>query len=296
MFNNVLVGVDGRVGGRDAIALAARLTDPDSRLTLAHVHRGALRQLHAEGSEMASEERRAAISLLEAERDATGVEAALVSIEALTPGRGLHEQAEDQGADLLVVGSTTRGSWGRVMLVDDTRAALNGVPCAIAIAPLGYAASSPSFATIGVAYDGSLESVAALEAARGIAASTQATVKALHVLEIPSVAYAGVFAPGAAIEIDSMVDEANEHMQELAGVEGRAVYGLAGEELARFGDEVDLLVVGSRGYGPLRRLVLGSTSNFLERHAHSSLLVLPRAAVKSHDDPDGAEAEARVRA
>jgi nucleotide-binding universal stress UspA family protein len=54
------------------------------------------------------------------------------------------------------------------------------------------------------------------------------------------------------------------------------VYGLTGEELAAFGDEVDILVVGSRGYGPVRRLVLGSTSDYLERHARCSLLVLPR--------------------
>jgi nucleotide-binding universal stress UspA family protein len=40
---------------------------------------------------------------------------------------------------------------------------------------------------------------------------------------------------------------------------------------------VDVLVVGSRGYGPLKRLVLGSTSDYLERHARSSLLVLPRS-------------------
>ena len=55
------------------------------------------------------------------------------------------------------------------------------------------------------------------------------------------------------------------------------MYGLAGEELAAFGEHVDLLVVGSRGYGPVRRLVLGSTSEYLERHARCSLLVLPRA-------------------
>jgi nucleotide-binding universal stress UspA family protein len=36
--------------------------------------------------------------------------------------------------------------------------------------------------------------------------------------------------------------------------------------------------MGSRGYGPLRRLMLGSTSDYLERHARSSLLVLPREA------------------
>jgi hypothetical protein len=50
-----------------------------------------------------------------------------------------------------------------------------------------------------------------------------------------------------------------------------------GEELAAFGEEVDILVVGSRSYGPVRRLVLGSTSTYLERHARCSLLVLPRS-------------------
>jgi len=39
---------------------------------------------------------------------------------------------------------------------------------------------------------------------------------------------------------------------------------------------VDLLVVGSRSYGPVKRLVVGSTSNYLERHARCALLVLPR--------------------
>jgi nucleotide-binding universal stress UspA family protein len=69
-------------------------------------------------------------------------------------------------------------------------------------------------------------------------------------------------------------------------VEGHAVYGLTGEELAAFGDSVDLLVVGSRNYGPVRRLVLGSTSDYLERHARCSLLVLPR--VNQDADPGAA--------
>jgi nucleotide-binding universal stress UspA family protein len=67
-------------------------------------------------------------------------------------------------------------------------------------------------------------------------------------------------------------------MEELPDVEGHAVYGLPGEELAAFGDQVDVLVVGSRSYGPVKRLVLGSTSDYLERHARCSLLVLPRTA------------------
>jgi hypothetical protein len=37
MFGTVLVGVDGRDGGRDAIALAQELAAPDAVITLAHV-------------------------------------------------------------------------------------------------------------------------------------------------------------------------------------------------------------------------------------------------------------------
>jgi nucleotide-binding universal stress UspA family protein len=76
------------------------------------------------------------------------------------------------------------------------------------------------------------------------------------------------------------MQEANKRMRALEGVEGRAVYGLTGEELAAFSDELDLLVVGSRSYGPIKRLVLGSTSDYLERHARCSLLVLPRSAAQ----------------
>jgi nucleotide-binding universal stress UspA family protein len=63
----------------------------------------------------------------------------------------------------------------------------------------------------------------------------------------------------------------------LDGVEGDAVLGLAGEELAAFAGGVDLLVVGSRSYGPLRRLMFGSTSRYLARHARCPLIILPRS-------------------
>ena len=83
-------------------------------------------------------------------------------------------------------------------------------------------------------------------------------------------------APAIGDSIDLMITEAKARMSRLADVAGHAVYGLAGEELAAFGKDVDLLIVGSRSYGPVRRLVLGSTSDYLERNARCSLLVLPR--------------------
>jgi nucleotide-binding universal stress UspA family protein len=267
MFENVLVGVDGRSGGRDAIALARLLVAPTGKLALAHVHT----------SEVA-EERKDTIELLERERAAADVQGELVDVVSTSPGRGMHEQAEARDVDLLAVGSCSRGVLGRAMLGDDTRAALNGSPCAVAVAPLGYAAKHATIAKIGVAYNDSPESAAALAAARELASANGASLYALEVVSIPSVAYAGLIPPAIGESIDVLLEQANARLSKLQGVEARAVYGLPGEELAAFGEEVDLLVVGSRGYGPVRRLVLGSTSEHLARHARCPLLVLPRAA------------------
>lgn len=278
MFKNVLAGVDGRSGGRDAIALASRLTDPDGKLTLAHVHTGELRPSHAITPGFIAEERERTHRLLEQERAAAKVDAELVSVVSMSPGRGLHEQAEEQHADLIVVGSCSHGAFGRAMLGDDTRAALNGASCAVAVAPLGYTEHSTAIVKVGVAYNFSTESEEALAMARKLAASFGAGVYALDVVSFPTVAYTGLMPPAIGESIEVMLKEATSRMGKLPDAEGRAIYGLAGEELASFGDEVDLLVVGSRGYGPVKRLVLGSTSDYLERHARCPLLVLPRGA------------------
>jgi len=295
MFKNVLVGVDGRPGGRDAIALAARLADPDAKLTLAHVHSGRLRPTHAITPGMVKEDREASAKLLEADMATAEVSAGRVSIEASSPGRGLHQQAEEQGADLLVVGSCSRGALGRAMLGDDTRAALNGAPCAVAIATVGYAEHPVPFRNIGVGYDSSRESEAALKTARELAKTTRATVHALEVVSIPTYAYTGVIPPVTGESLELMLQEANTRLKELPEVHGRAVCGLTGEELAAFGEEVDLLVVGSRGYGPVKRLVLGSTSTYLQRHARCSLLVLARVAAVD-GDAAGADVGGEARA
>jgi len=276
VFDNVLVGVDGNAYGRDAIALAAQLAGADGKLTLANVRLGELHPLHAITPGLLDEERDESLALLERERAEVGVQAKLVSVVASSPGAGLHRQAEAQGADVLVVGSSSRSVFGRAMLGDDTRAALNGAPCAVAIAARAYSAHPSPIAKVGVAYNGSPESKHALAVALEVAQPTKATVSAMEVVAVPAYAFTGVMAPPMGETIELLLADAKARMSELPGVEGRAAYGLAGEELAEFGEDVDLLVVGSRGYGPLRRLVLGSTSEYLERHARCSLLVLPR--------------------
>lgn len=283
MFKNVLVGVDGRSGGRDAIALATRLLTPGGKLALVHVHGGAPPSPHTSIPAVAPTAHADSLELLKRERaeGAIDVEAELIPFVSSSPGRGLHTLAEQRSADLIVVGSCGRGLMGRVMLGDDTKGALNGASCAVAVAAKGYAETPLPIATVGVGFNGSPESESALKVAREVAQDQRSAIRALEVVTIPTYAFTGVAPPALGESIDIMLGEARERLAELQDVDGRAVYGLPGEELAAFGDDVDLLVVGSRSYGPVKRLVLGSTSNYLQRHARCSLLVLPRTAASA---------------
>ena len=67
---------------------------------------------------------------------------------------------------------------------------------------------------------------------------------------------------------------------------GVITYGGPREELAQFGKNLDLLVVGSRGYGPIGRLDHGSVSRYLVGHATCPLLVLPRGTAAVTPPPE----------
>ena len=93
--------------------------------------------------------------------------------------------------------------------------------------------------------------------------------------------------------------DASRDLAALGGLEGEVASGVAGQELALFSARVDLLVVGSRGYGPLRSLMFGSTAVYLANDARCPLLVLPRLAepparqqASEGDDHTGAAAPA----
>ena len=280
MFTNVLVGVDGRPGGRDAIALAQLLAAPAADLTLAHVYGGAW-MLGRAGALLLVGEREYSEQLLAraAEVTAASRPALTVSWPSRSVGRGLHELAEQRAADLLVVGSRRRGIVETVLTGDHTLASLNGAPCAVAIAPSGYGSNERRLDNVGVGDDGSAEGEQALQAARELAVRHRSAISALSVVSLQSIPTGNVGpAPDWTEMTARLIDGERHRLQGLDGVEGRAIYGEPDAELARFGEDLDLLIVGSRGYGPLGRLFSGSTSTYLARHVNCPLLVLPRRA------------------
>jgi nucleotide-binding universal stress UspA family protein len=245
------------------------LRAPDGRLTLAHVSvTNSTTYLSADTKSPSAQSQK----MLERERAEAAVIAELRDIRSLSVGRGLHQLAEESAADLLVVGSCRRGFLGRVFIGDDTRASLNGASCAVAVAPHGYAENRTDIKTIGVAYNGTIEADAALNVARDLAARYGAKIRAMTVIPVPGgVGYWEAFAPEWPAADDAAEQAANDRLRSLDHVDGSIAVGIPSEALAAFGAEVDLLVVGSRSYGPIRRMMLGSTSEHLARVARCPL-------------------------
>ena len=97
--------------------------------------------------------------------------------------RALYEYAEDQDADLIVVGSSHRGKLGRIFPEASGRAFCAGAPCAVAVAPRGFARREHAgFNRIGIAYDGSQEADLALAEAGRLSLSVGARLLVITVV------------------------------------------------------------------------------------------------------------------
>ncbi|HTT31296.1 MAG TPA: universal stress protein [Solirubrobacteraceae bacterium] len=296
MFSNVVVGIDDDDGGRDAIALAQMLAGDGAKLTLVQVYQGGSAVSRRSNPEYEVKQHDRIRKLLETRRAEARIEADLRWYGSPSVGRGLHELAELTGADLLVIGSSRRSLLGRVLIGDDTSAALNGAPCAVAIAPAGYSREPAVMREVGVGYDGSPESERALKLARVVATEHHTTLSAFRAISTPAYLYLGHLGTAAPVELASVhddVDDARERIAALGDVEPHAAYGDPVEELTLFSASLDLLVVGSRGYGPLGRLIYGGVAQRLARTARCPLLVLTRSARTALDELDQAAVEQR---
>jgi len=274
-----MVGFDGSDGGRDALELARAFAEPAQAEVLAV-------SVLPYGPLPVSFEALEADAATEAEPLFAEVRERLSGLTAETRGFGggspagvLTDLAEAEEVDLLVVGSPHRGAVGRALIGSVAESLLHGAPCAALVAPRGYAADTHEpFHRIAVAYDGTAEAKAALRGAEAIAARTSATIRILTVLA-PPVAMPGLagYVPVDPPEPDKLLNEAIHSVDGKLAAEGRRLDGPPAATLASAcEDGVDLLVAGSRRYGPVMRVLLGSVSTQLVHLAPCPVLVVPR--------------------
>jgi nucleotide-binding universal stress UspA family protein len=300
MYRTIVAGCNGQERGRGAVSLAHAIASATgARLVLVGVHHNP--PLPFPGGYAA--QRKEFKAALEAVRHELAPEA-IVHLEAdLSPAHALRQVAEAEHADLLVVGSRHRRRLQRIVESDQAMQVLHGAPCAVAVAP-DPLPTRPHLQRIGVGIDPTPESELALAMARELAEHTGASLW-LHVVVDDTVpGWVGASPIGDSVDayqeiIDARVSAAREllttRLEACEGlpVDGTVVVGSPAGELILASEELDLLVLGSRRWGPVRRLALGSTSERVIRHTACPVLVPPRHASSEHD-ADRAELSAHA--
>jgi nucleotide-binding universal stress UspA family protein len=171
---------------------------------------------------------------------------------------------------------------------------MHGAPCPIAIVPPGWEAGD-GLHTIGVAYVDTEEGREALRGAHAVAERAGATLRVLAAVKAGLAMYGETEAPMAGQrgkEFDEVEGELRVRAEEalrratdaLDGdvpVETDAFVEDPADVLIRVSEHLDLLVCGSRGYGPLRAVLLGGVSRRLTAEALCPVIVLPRGVTSS---------------
>jgi len=293
MFSTIVVGFDGTDEAEDGLAFAGRLAEvTGGRLVLAFAYGGesiavgiGSASIGVRMHEEAREVLRRGLKLLP-----EGVRAEMRALRHASPARGLHELAQELDADLIVLGPAQFGPLGRVVVGSVAMRLLHGSACPVAVAPKGYARDDRQpRGRIGVCWDGSAESQLALETAGELARLLGAEVRLWHAVDprlFAHPSYPGVYVtmPTEAEMTESAREALDQALKSVpADVKASAeplVGNVANSLAAQAADEaVDLMVTGSRGYGPLRRVLLGDVSSTLVHEAPCPILIVPRSAI-----------------
>ncbi len=300
MLGKIIVGYDGSPEARDALALGRQLAGlARGALILAAVLPVKEEAIGLEGYEaaLAEDSERLFATVLD---DLSELDVRTRVTGGEPPAEALQSLAEVERADAIVLGSTHHGPLGRIYPGSIAERLLHGAPCAVAVAPRGFASQpEDELRVLCAAFDGSPESRAALEVAAGLAEAAEATLRVVAVHEpftpgAAAVAPMGTYDVGAVTQREAMQERLDEAVAELPGAlraKGLLLKGQAAEELlAEMELGVDLLVMGSRGRGPLGRVLLGGVSAKVVRSAPCPVLVMPRGAAREHQ-PVSATAE-----
>lgn len=206
-------------------------------------------------------------------------------------GRSVPQVLGDEGvrrrARLLVGGSATVGSLGRISLGSTTDRLVHSSEVPVALAPRGYQ-DDGDVRRLVLAIEPSEDDLALAQPVAALAASLGVEVEVVTFLVQQRSANA-LFASGS-VHRAWREQVARAHRETSDLLRSRDV-GVAGTRIAEadgFSDALrvpewqpgDLLVVGSSHHGPVASVFLGSTASRILRHSPVPVIVLPRGRRK----------------
>jgi len=229
------------------------------------------------------------------ERLPEGVPATYVRHSARSAAVGLLELAEKHQAKVIVLGSSSHGSFGHVALGSVTDRLVHSSPVTLAFAPRGFRCRPDlTVARATAAYGGSAGADELVLAAANVAAANGATLRIASFAVWARPAYTTRLGTDSE---DDVFAEWTTTMSRAAHEAVEAVEGLSepppvetvigrgtgwGEAIDDVGwEEGDVLVVGSSDLGPVAQVFLGSRATKILRHSPVPVFVVPRGRAET---------------
>ena len=289
MFNKILICLDGSEGAQTAARMGAQIAQKfHSAVLLIHVFVGGNWEFAVGQDEMASytEEARRTLEINAGKmlREA-GLQCETL-LEYGHPAEAITRVALQHNADLIVLGGRGLSSVQAFLMGSISEQVLHHAHCP-ALIVRGYHTPqhAPEMQQLLLASDGSEGACRAAVFAVEIAQKFAASLCVLNVLDIASLSYtlspylvADSDAPSTRAEhlLDKITEDVGKEaiaagvprsFHQETGYPAEAIVSFAGR------DGTDLVVIGCRGRGTFKSLLLGSVSNRVAHHAHCSVLV-----------------------
>lgn len=284
----VVIGFDGSDSGEDALALGLRLARAiGAQPLVACVYEDeapiGTQRVDAEWVAYGREHAR---QVLEGARRLAGEAAAFSAVGSSSPAHGLDDVADAEAASLIVVGSSRHGARRRSLPGSTGERLLHGAAHPVAVAPRG-ARDHPdaSVRTVGCAFIDTRDGREALDWATRLTARVGGRLNVISVAARHAEGFAPVvrreaeetYIAAARARYQQALDSALAELPPGVEATGEVLSGDVVDSLAALDDrDVDVLVCGSRGYGPVRRVLLGGVAARLIRQAAAPVVVVPR--------------------
>lgn len=196
------------------------------------------------------------------------------------PEAEIVQLAEELDADLVVVGSRGLGRLRRALMGSVSESVLHYAHCSVLVArgtPLSFPVK------ILTAVDGSQEAARAAQTAAELAEKTGSELHVVHVGVLEPVYHPErhgypAYRERIEEEVLRLLEEQVERLKKTGKevVRSHPRLGRADEEILAVAGEIgaELIVTGNRGLSPLKRVLMGSVSDSVVRHARCPVLVV----------------------